>query len=112
MAKCDIVLSSAWRYMILSGECTVLGFQSWLRVFGFTGYVVGHTASDEDIDTRGQQIADWVKVNVVTSYVVVDDLDDDIAEIHGDRFIKTNSKVGLTNEIVEEIIARFKKDRE
>lgn len=54
---CKIVLSSAWRYMILGGQLTLLGFKYLLRTHGAVGLdIIGHTASDEECPVCGVEI--------------------------------------------------------
>ena len=105
--ECYIVISSAWRYMILGGAMTIEGFEYMLMTHGFIGCktIVGYTQSDEKIKTRGLQIKDWLdnSVNKAERYVVVDDIDLGISEC-GHPFIQTNGKVGLTQDDVDKII--------
>lgn len=127
---CYIVISSAWRYMILGGDMTIRGFEHMLLTHGLNCYnrVIGHTPSDEKIRTRGQQISWWLdeefdkflqKFNYTAElrkqifekslkYVVVDDLDEEYEGIKitqaGHTLVKTDGKVGLTNENCTELI--------
>ncbi len=92
----QIVLSSAWRYLIHRGEMNLMGFE-WLlrshgvladRLIGITrpdmmerGLYRGEAGTWPVCNERGQQITDWLAVNrlpgmgvsLVTRYVVVDD---------------------------------------
>lgn len=86
-----IVLSSAWRYQVLNGAMTFIGFEYLLRTHGVTNdlKIVGSTRRDyEDYknDLRGNQISEWMKresgivcrrgspiLDPVESYVVLDD---------------------------------------
>jgi hypothetical protein len=118
-----IVLSSAWRYMILCGAMTCHGFEYMLRTHGICGAkIIGTTASDEAIPERADQIKAWLsawkqvqkaerprpdevyllnladgKLPPVESYVVIDD---DPMGIDGtslkSRLVKTDGAVGLT----------------
>ena len=115
-----IVLSSAWRYMILRGEMTLAGFNWLLRSHGvMCGRLVGHTRPDKMVpnpfydgmrgtwpenpvpDERGEQIAEYLSTCVGTlgqpcsAYAVVDDLDLGIT-IAGHPFVRTDGSVGLT----------------
>lgn len=116
---CYIVISSAWRYMMLGGEMTVQGFEYMLLSHGLKCHnrIIGHTPSDEDVDTRGKQITEWINIILpevlqekgISSYkaVVVDDLDKEkgiqITE-SGHVLVQTNGKIGLTDENVNRII--------
>lgn len=71
-----IVLSSAWRYMILNGAMSIQGFEYLLRTHGVHCYerLIGLTCPDEVIPTRGQQIRHWLNVHGGDrNYVVIDD---------------------------------------
>ena len=106
-----VVISSAWRYMILNGATTFTGFEYMLRTHGVSEKlrVVGHTPSDEEIPLRGDQISDWLKKNASQSphYVVIDDLDLGISAA-GHPFVHTEGKVGLTAVEAERVIAILK----
>lgn len=95
----NIVLSSAWRYMITGGAMTLRGFQYLLWSHGVKGDLIGHTCSDEEIMSRSLQIRKWVKDNKVDNYVVLDDM-----KIVSHPFIQTISQLGLTKENAEEAI--------
>ena len=90
----QIVVSSAWRYMIglnwrtptnkipvdrLSrdpkGAMTLRGFEYLLRTYGVRakGRLIGVTARDEEIPTRGEQITAWLGRHGRRPYIVVDD---------------------------------------
>jgi len=107
--NCNIVISSAWRYMVLSGEMTVKGFEYMLLSHGLQCYdrVIDVTPSDEVINTRGKQVSYWLEKHRqkydVKEYVVVDDLSLDI-ESCGHPFVQTDSTVGLEERHIEEII--------
>lgn len=119
---CDIVISSAWRYMILGGEMSLKGFEYMLLSHGLkcNNKIIGCTPPDEDIDTRGKQIAWWINVELPTilqrkrknrhKYVVIDDLDQErgiqISEA-GHKLVQTNGSIGLTDKDVEKVIGYF-----
>lgn len=102
----EIVVSSAWRYLILSGSMTLKGFENLLLSHGVNcfGRVVGHTCSDEVAEPRGIQVRHWLNENGGDRrYLVVDDLDLGITE-QGHPFLRTDGKVGLTDADVERAI--------
>lgn len=111
-AKPDVVLSSAWRYMILNGAMNLLGFHHLLRSHGVTRKInlIGTTKPDEAIPTRGGQIQDWLKLHGKNyhPFVVVDDLDLDISP-RGLPFVQTVKKVGLTVKDADRIISMLLK---
>ena len=103
---CKLVISSAWRYMVIGGALTLPGFAYMLRTHGVTdkAEIIGMTASDEDEPNRSDQILAWIAEHPeVTSWVAVDDLNLDL----GDNFVQTDSKVGLTQELAEVIIEKL-----
>lgn len=95
--EAKIVLSSSWRYYILSGHMTVRGFEYLLRSHGVRGELIGHTCADDEADERGEQIRLWKRTNLGTlhPYVVIDDFDDGISS-RGLNFVQTNGAIGLT----------------
>ncbi len=111
-----IVISSAWRYLILRGDMTLKGFESLLLVHGIKCYgrVAGHTVADGDIcdepdhfgieawkevglKMRATQIKRYLEMNEIISFVVLDDLP---LQIHNQ--IQTDPLVGLTVDDIEE----------
>jgi hypothetical protein len=111
--KCKIVISSAWRYLIQDAVMTVLGFERMLNCFGLTytstPTIVGITRHDSQKgEPRWAQINDWLIDNPgVSSYCVVDDLSADEMGIPHDkrkRFVRTNSKFGMTSYNMMQII--------
>lgn len=108
----QLVISSAWRYMILRGEMSVRGFEMLLLVNGIKcfGRVHGHTVADGEVADepshlddeawrtagllmRGAQIERYVIEHRPASWAVVDDLPLAIDPTH---FIQTDSARGLT----------------
>ena len=119
-----VVLSSAWRYLLLWEEgpetmsidngpaMTIKGFEYLMRTHGvsFKFNLIGYTRSDEEfgwspqnnIHIRGKQIYDWLDCflrnnNENVDYIIIDDNDFDIpSRFPANRFIKTNPHIGLT----------------
>ncbi len=118
-----IILSSAWRYMVLGGAMTCKGFEYMLRTHGVHSCIdiIGCTEKDNtqsnylesplnfrvSYDERAKQIQRWIIDNVTGwghKYAIIDDLD--IMDVGlqksgpystGDRFfVKTNGKTGMT----------------
>lgn len=102
---CKLVVSSAWRYMILGGAISPKGFEYMLRTHGCTDKmtIVDVTPSDEVIADRSNQIKSWVEANAPDRWVAVDDMELDL----GDNFVKTNGVVGLTQKIADDIIRKL-----
>lgn len=83
--NCNIVITSAWRYMILKNAMTLQGFEYLLRTHGIhcVGKLIGTTRLDKDVNDkteRGKQIQDWIIRNMMwlpanTVWAIVDDLD-------------------------------------
>ena len=116
-----IVISSAWRYMILRGDVTVAGFEMLLLTHGVKCYqrVIGHTVADGPIELepshhdpeawkesglrwRREQIRQWAFEHNVTKYVAVDDLPLDMKEQ-----VWIDGEQGLQDADVDTIIARI-----
>lgn len=101
-----VVLSSAWRYMVLDGAMTVRGFECLLRTHGVVGLdIIGITPADEDVAGRGAQVAAWLECNAgVGRYAVVDDDEFDIIE-RGHPFVRTSGTQGLTDADADRLVA-------
>jgi len=124
-----IIVTSAWRYLLHQGTFTSSGLEYLFCMFGMpypTSYesVVGFTATDEDTCVRlglaekGAALDyQWLKENGelvrreqvysvliedigCTGFVVLDDLDLQIAEQ-----VRTDGTVGLTRELADQAIA-------
>jgi hypothetical protein len=107
----EIVLSSAWRYMIHGGAMTLSGFSYMMRTHGLIAQakIVGLTCTDEEIPDRGGQIARWLEQHGrPVRYVVLDDDDFDVISSKQDRynhpFVKTNGNVGLADNDADRVI--------
>lgn len=88
----NIILTSAWRYMIINGAMTFKGFQYLLYSHGINGSLLkGYTEPDEMIPTREAQILNYVNNFKLKNYVVIDDL-----PLQLDRFVKVEK--GLKEE--------------
>jgi len=89
-----IVISSSWKR---------LGLERLKTIFRVRGVDV------DIIDTiplyglpRGEEIQLWLDENDkydIDKYIILDDRIGDLWESHGDRFIKTESQLGITEEI-------------
>lgn len=103
--NCNIIISSAWRYMVTYGSMTLKGFENLLLTHGLDVYnkILDVTVADEDSASRGVQISRAIAKHRIDRYAIVDDLDLDISRIHGDKFIKTNPSIGITKKEVEKI---------
>ena len=97
----SLVISSAWRYMILNGAMTLSGFTYLLRTHGVRcpGRVIGFTGRDtqvEDPAERGRLIKAWLAERPeVTRWAVVDDM---ALGFDGMPFVRTKGGVGLATE--------------
>lgn len=115
-----VVLTSAWRYIILRGEATLGGLDWLLRSHGLlANSLIGHTRADTLVppltwdgstpwpplpNERGAQISDYLAVNNNTGpYVAIDDLDLGITAA-GHPLILTDGKIGLQEQHVIAII--------
>lgn len=100
--RCSIVISSAWRYMILGGAMTLRGFEYMLRTHGVhcVGGVIGHTRADtspgSDYEERGRQCREWLKDHPeVKTFACVDDAQ---VGFSGLPIVRTDGAKGLTDE--------------
>ena len=117
--EAQLVITSAWRYLMLGSQMTTNGFEYMLITHGVNcrGRVHGYTARDsfdrEPTDKaswensgllcRAQQIKDYACSNFLNSnYVVIDDLPLDLPK---NVFVKTDGQVGLTDTHVKKAIA-------
>jgi hypothetical protein len=93
-----VVLSSAWRKLIHSGEMTAKGFQCLLETHKVYCHVLGATPEKGGLLSRGKQITAWLAENgPVESYVVIDDDDLGIRE-QGHPFVQTNGGTGISEQ--------------
>lgn len=114
---CRIVLSSAWRYIVIGDDMTLKGFGYMLRTHGLLAdcasrnLIVGHTRADDPscdpadlkIDERAVQIREWLAewqrlgraVVPVAAYAAVDDEEQGFA-LHGIPAVITDGKLGMT----------------
>lgn len=111
---CKLVISSAWRYMVLGEQMTLKGFAYLLQTHGLLGtsdVLLGHTASDEEIPERVNQILSWLFWNnrMGDSWAVLDDLPIDFGT-HHHRFVQTDGKAGLTDADADRVIAILGKE--
>lgn len=107
---CAVVLSSAWRYMVLNGAMTLNGFGYLLRTHGVRigGGLVGATGRDpqtEDPEERGRLIQAWVTANRVERFAVVDDM---AGGFTGLPIVRTDGARGLTDADADALIALLK----
>lgn len=104
--NCVVVLSSAWRYMVLEGAMTLSGFSYLMRTHGvkIADRLIGTTGRDtqvEDRTERGRQVKAWLAEHPeVTCYAVVDDLD---VGFDGLNFVQTDGN-GLTDVHVDALV--------
>lgn len=106
------VVSSAWRYMILGGAVTEIGFEYLLRTHGvMSGRMLGYTESDEKIQAgREAQIITWMKKHGCgRPFVAIDDLP--LTMIPA---VRTDAKRGLTwmERIQVELILRVQQRKQ
>jgi hypothetical protein len=104
----QIVISSAWRYLISNRYMTLKGFEVMMLTHGLIshGRIVGHTRNDtEASEYRISQIMDYVKEHNVKKWLAIDDLDIDI--IPHPNHVKTDGFIGIQDEHVETIIRYF-----
>ncbi len=109
-----VVVSSSWRYMVLTGAMTLSGFEYLLRTHGLRrGVVLDTTISDEAVPGRAAQIRAWLAEHPnVTAWAAVDD--GDLAPEFGAdaaRFVRTDGAVGLSDADATGLRALLSPDR-
>lgn len=107
---CNIVLSSAWRYLVHNKAMKLVGFECLLRSHGVEckGKIVGLTRKDRyvnDPTERGRQVFEYVTKHKLEQWAVVDDLD---LGFGGMPFVQTDGKVGLTSADADKLIELLK----
>lgn len=114
----NVVLSSAWRYMVHGGAMTLQGMDYLLRTHGMIGgRLKGITEPDATTDSsdRGGQITRWVVGNGWDLYgetgrhVVIDDMDLGITAA-GHPLVMTDGKIGLTDADMDKAIRILNRD--
>lgn len=112
---CAIVISSAWRYMVLGGSMNIRGFEWLLRSHGVCcggsngadHRVIGVTGPGEEsgcgLEARGRLIRNWLNENGHDgAWAVVDDLD---VGGEGMPLVLTDGTAGMTEHDAEALIA-------
>lgn len=108
----QIVLSTAWRYMIHGGAMTLSGFRYMLQTYGLATSVAlhGYTVSDEEIAERGDQIMAYLAKlpESPEAWIVLDDASETIApslyDRCGDHWLAIDGNLGLTDDDVAEAV--------
>ena len=111
-SSAQIVLSSAWRYMILGGAMTLDGFRYMLSTYGLNLDVKlhGHTVSDEEIPERGDQIIAYLAsvTEPVEVWIVLDDASPTMAaslfDRCGDHWLPVDGTRGLDDDVADAAI--------
>ena len=116
----QIVLSSAWRYLVLGGSMTQEGLVNLLQTHGLNVYERLHGITGKDpvnelrpyddvewwaemgLQWRVEQIREYVQAHGLTRWAVLDDLRLDV-----EHLFQTNPQIGLTQEIAEQVITHF-----
>lgn len=104
---CRLVLSSAWRYMLIGRAMTLCGFEYLLRSHGVAaqGRLVGMTPADEEWSQRESQIKEFLRGRVdVDGWCVLDDLPLMLYPEQW-RFVRVDGSIGLTEKDADRAIA-------
>lgn len=85
---------------------TIQGFYHMLQTYGFDGHIIGHLEEDNEEQCRATLLLDYINKYLTheDSYVIVDDLE---LVLPTDRFVRTDGKIGLTQENANQIIRLF-----
>jgi len=102
----QIVISSAWRYLILTGQMKLSGFENMLLTYGIKcrQRIYGITPQDEDC--RGLLISKHAEREGIEHFVVLDDLALPIPQL-----VQTDGNVGLTSDIADCVIRRLQEEK-
>ena len=106
---CHIVVSSAWRWDYtldqLRGFLSKKGFKYPKRVIDVTNNI--------SPQNREVEVSEWLLRHPhVKTYAVIDDIEFLFNEIHGNQFVHTENRHGMTEENVNEIIEILNKNHE
>lgn len=102
----QIIISSAWRYLILNKHMTIVGFENMLLTHGVNCHkrIFSHTKKDKHAyEPRENQITDFlIEMNFSDKWIAIDDL-----ELNLPNQIKTDGKIGLTRELANLAIKKL-----
>lgn len=115
----QLVISSAWRYLILRGSMYRDGFESLLcshgvaardRLHGWTGSDEAFRGAhwDDSLHLRAVQIRTYAKSYPIDSWLALDDLD---LPLEQHELVRTDGEVGLTDADVDRVIEHFQEAR-
>lgn len=91
----NIVISSAWRYMVYGGAMTMIGFNYLLNTHGLPK-IHGITRQDlSQNEPRGFQITDYLKNFNPSKYIIFDDLCPNLFLGHEKSFIHIDGTLGI-----------------
>lgn len=99
----QLVISSSWRYMMSSGQMTLVGFSNLLCTHGVKAHrrIHGKTEPDETVCTRDRSnfcvcrselISRYLEAHKPDSFVVLDD-----GPLEVPNFVLVDGSLGLTN---------------
>jgi len=107
---CLLVASSAWRYLVLSGSMTVVGFENMLLTHGLDcrNRIYGVTRPDAtpEITDRGAQINEFLASAAgagIRAAAAVDDREFDIPQFPI-AFVRTDPWKGLDDAAVDKLV--------
>ena len=119
LPKLEIVISSAWRYLLINQNMTIIGFEQMLLTHGLNifGRIYGYTDPDVfeikpktpeewsavGLKCRKEQILKYSSERLCNNWLAVDDLELGL----GHRQIKTDPTIGITLEQVNKIVEYF-----
>lgn len=106
--NCLIVMSSAWRYLVLNEHMTVVGLENLFLTHGLHClnrlWAVVRLDQDQDTTDRGRQISEFRSLHCPDARIaVVDDREFDIRSVSL-PFVQTDPFKGLTDEDAEALI--------
>jgi len=106
-AKCNVVIISAWRYLVLAGSMTLKGFSNLLFTHGADDWAELIRVLPFDIGNgsdRGQLVANDIANNHVTNYIILDDLDLAYTS-RGLNCVIVDGRIGLTPSLAQTVLS-------
>ena len=103
--NCKIVISSTWRkrFKLIELETLLKKYGARFKLHNYT--MIFNLDEKEEI-TRTLEIKYYFTINNCEKYAILDDLNLNIDYLHGNfKFFKTDSNIGITNEIMYNIIS-------
>lgn len=89
-----IVISSAWRYLILTNQMNLSGFENMLLTYGLCvkDKIIDYLPEDNKKQDRKELILKYIQDKQLDNWIVIDDL---LLDFPKEKFVKCDYKTGL-----------------